>query len=531
MEDLLGMPYGCGEQNMMFMAPDLEILRYLDATGQVVPETRAKAELYLTTGYQRELTYRRAEGSFSAFGENDDEGSLWLTAFVLDVFSEAREVLSIDEGVLAEAVSWIESHQNVNGSWSPVGFVIHGEMMGGMTPGASTALTAFVGMALADYGSSTSGSLERAVSYLEDNALQGDDVYALAVTALLLEKVGSPKAEEAVSMLLDLAQTDENGMFWSPGGERSNDVETTAYAALALMLEGRSEAEPAIRWIASQRNSLGGFCSTQDTVMAMKALMTAARLQSRSINSVVEVVVDGTSMSEIRLTASNFDVLQVVEIPVGSEELTVSMTGDGKVMIQLASRFNVPGEVFVNPEFLLEVDYNTTSAEVDDIVDVLATISYLGHYNSTGMTILDIAIPTGFAPVQSTLDEVVSSGLATRIELAGRKAIFYIDDLERGEELEIGFSIMALFPVKAVGGTNRAYSYYKPEVRTEAAGALFEVSGDVQSKFGPPGSGPQSQIGIGEGSPASIPGSLMVVLAACILGGASAWLYRRGGSA
>ena len=28
-------------------------------------------------GYQRELTYKRKDGSYSAFGNSDKEGSLW----------------------------------------------------------------------------------------------------------------------------------------------------------------------------------------------------------------------------------------------------------------------------------------------------------------------------------------------------------------------------------------------------------------------------------------------------------------------
>ncbi|MHC4518579.1 MAG: alpha-2-macroglobulin family protein, partial [Planctomycetota bacterium] len=103
-DDLLGMPYGCGEQNMIFLAPDVEILRYLAATGQLVPEVRAKAEHFVTVGYQRELTFRHSDGAFSAFGEQGGKpGSLWLTAFVLDTFSGAREVTTIDETILAEA--------------------------------------------------------------------------------------------------------------------------------------------------------------------------------------------------------------------------------------------------------------------------------------------------------------------------------------------------------------------------------------------------------------------------------------------
>lgn len=32
---------------------------------------------YSYTGYQRQLTYKRQDGSYSAFGERDSSGSMW----------------------------------------------------------------------------------------------------------------------------------------------------------------------------------------------------------------------------------------------------------------------------------------------------------------------------------------------------------------------------------------------------------------------------------------------------------------------
>ena len=69
LDQLLQMPFGCGEQNMILFAPDAFILKYLQGTRQLKPEIQAKAEMLLITGYQRELTYRHNDGSFSAFGE------------------------------------------------------------------------------------------------------------------------------------------------------------------------------------------------------------------------------------------------------------------------------------------------------------------------------------------------------------------------------------------------------------------------------------------------------------------------------
>ena len=37
--------------------------------------------LVLISGYQRELTYKRSDGSYSAFGNRDNEGNTWYVAF------------------------------------------------------------------------------------------------------------------------------------------------------------------------------------------------------------------------------------------------------------------------------------------------------------------------------------------------------------------------------------------------------------------------------------------------------------------
>ncbi len=75
LDTLLQMPFGCGEQNMIVLAPDVYITKYLQGSGQLKAEIMAKAEKVMITGYQRELTYRRTDGSFSAFGMNDESGS------------------------------------------------------------------------------------------------------------------------------------------------------------------------------------------------------------------------------------------------------------------------------------------------------------------------------------------------------------------------------------------------------------------------------------------------------------------------
>lgn len=74
---LLRMPFGCGEQNMLLFVPNIVVTEYLRNTGQLTDAISAKALGFMETGYQKELTYKRDDGSFSAFGKSDAAGSTW----------------------------------------------------------------------------------------------------------------------------------------------------------------------------------------------------------------------------------------------------------------------------------------------------------------------------------------------------------------------------------------------------------------------------------------------------------------------
>ncbi|WP_298685567.1 alpha-2-macroglobulin family protein [uncultured Methanomethylovorans sp.] len=496
-DDLLGMPYGCGEQNMMLFSTDVEVLRYLKATGQENPQIRAKAETYIITGYQRELTYRHADGSFSAFGESDGEGSLWLTDFVLSQFSGARDITTIDEDVLKEAAEWIGSHQHADGSWESVGFVIHQDMMGGVD--GAYALTAYTTLALEEYGSANPEVMAKAQQYLEANLAAQDDPYALAIGTLALQKLDSSKADEALDKLLAMAKQDEDGTYWGydevpvsrpygydtygiimPSGK---NVETTAYATLALIEAKDPTASSSLKWIAAQRNAQGGFSSTQDTVMAFRALMTAAASAGRDIDATVSVTADNASLSEVKITPQNFDVVQIVEVPVDTKQVTLGIEGEGEVSYQLVKRFNVIlPDVAEQKEIELNVTYDATNVAVDDIVTADVRVKYNGMpgiggmVNSSGMMIVDIAVPTGFTPVTTSLDALRDNGTITRYEIAGRKVVLYIDEMQVGEELNFTMQMKALFPVKAAAQESKAYSYYNPGVSAEVKGVEMNVT-------------------------------------------------------
>ena len=288
LENLLRMPFGCGEQNMILFAPNVFVARYLRETGQSKPEIMAKAERLMMTGYQRELIYRRADGSFSAFGDSDESGSLWLTAFVLKTFAQADGLIYMDDDVLTDAARWILDHQKADGSFSPVGFLHHQELLGGLQGDA--ALTAYVATALIESGKRLNAPDDRvgaasAIDYLASELDAMDDAYTLALSSYALALADSPRAAAAIARLMDMSRSDADGLHWSAPlpetyyGAGSADVETTGYALLALLEAGdRIAASSAARWLVSQRNALGGFGSTQDTVVGLQALIRSAAI-------------------------------------------------------------------------------------------------------------------------------------------------------------------------------------------------------------------------------------------------------------
>ena len=365
LEGLLRMPFGCGEQNMILFAPNVFVAKYLEETGQIKPEVMAKAEHLMITGYQRELTYRRNDGSFSAFGQSDAEGSLWLTAFVLKTFAQAKDLVYIDDDVLNGAMEWVVRHQRRDGSFEPVGFLHHQELLGGLK--GNTALTAYVAIALLEAGETSGASA--AVRYLEDQLERIDDPYTMAIVAYALALADSGAAGNAHQKLMSMSIQDGNGLHWGgkpavakrkpvPGPGSNTAVETTGYATLALMQYGdRANAASAARWLVSQRNAFGGFGSTQDTVVGLQALIEFAAAAKFDVDMAVTLR-SGDWTKVVRVNEANADVVQVLDVPIGSS-LRMSAKGSGEVLVQVVRRFNRPEVDRPQTEmFRIDVNYS-----------------------------------------------------------------------------------------------------------------------------------------------------------------------------
>lgn len=253
-DDLLRLPYGCGEQNMINLVPNLVILNYLQQTNRIRGNQKSRAIRNIETGYQRQLNYKRADGSFSAFGPSDTNGSVWLTAYVLKTFQQASKVIGIDESVIKQAASFIARHSRPDGTIEEVG-MLHNKRLqsaGGENP---IYLTAYSMIALLQRPISNESEpveaesiekvLERGLGYLEsqlESAEVQQDPYNLAIISYTLDLAKRQQsADRAFDMLMAQAHEDRGLMWWMP--KVAAEGQAGADAKLRASSEGEREGD------------------------------------------------------------------------------------------------------------------------------------------------------------------------------------------------------------------------------------------------------------------------------------------------
>ncbi|XP_053442153.1 C3 and PZP-like alpha-2-macroglobulin domain-containing protein 8 isoform X3 [Nycticebus coucang] len=519
LNNLLRLPFGCGEQNMIHFAPNVFVLKYLQKTRQLSLEVERETTDYLVQGYQRQLTYKHQDGSYSAFGERDASGSMWLTAFVLKSFAQARSFIFVDPRELEAAKDWIIRHQREDGSFPAVGRILNKDIQGGIH--GTVPLTAYVVAALLETGIALEedrGTIAKARHFLESSTLLATDPYSCALTAYVLTLLHSPAAPEALRKLHSLAITHEGVTHWSPTSSQdmgkdaflsfsdgvsksvvSAEVEMTAYALLTYTLLGDvAAALPIVKWLSQQRNALGGFSSTQDTCVALQALAEYAILSyAGGINLTVSLASTNLDYQEtFELHRTNQKVLQMAAIPSLPTGLFVSAKGDGCCLMQIDVTYNVPDPV-AKPAFQVLVNLqepmtqghsppvpasssakgprsNRHPADDDDPAAdqhhqeykvTLEVCTRWLHVGSSNMAVLEVPLLSGFRVDTESLEQLLldkHTGMK-RYEVAGRRVLFYFDEIPSRCLTCVRFQALREY---VVGRTSAlpvsVYDYYEP---------------------------------------------------------------------
>ncbi|XP_050183736.1 LOW QUALITY PROTEIN: alpha-2-macroglobulin-like protein 1 [Myiozetetes cayanensis] len=507
LDSLLAMPYGCGEQNMVRFAPNIYIQQYLEKSGQLLPDVRAKAQGFLQRGYQRELQYKHDDGSYSAFGKSDPTGNTWLTAFVLKSFGQARAYVAIEEWHITDALRWLQGQQRPTGCFQSVGKLFNNALKGGVSDELS--LSAYVTAAMLELGlPPVEPAVSSALGCLKASAT--DDPYTQALLAYVFGLAGLREQQRA--QLQKLAQhsvSTEGQLYWQrkghavPTSEPSwaaaapAEVEMTAYALLAHLSQPHlssadlATASKIVRWLCKQQNPYGGFASTQDTVVALQALAKYAALTfggSSSGDSRLAVAVTSPSgaVRDFVLERSNRLVLQRAALAELPGPYGLRARGEGCALVQVTLRYNVPPPPSPGAFELRAVTEPLPGWAAQNpgkrfVLHLRAR--YTGTRPATNMVVIEAKLPSGYSPDKSSMVELKRKNLVKKVEVEPDQVTIYLDQLTKDEET-FSFRAKQDFPVKNLQpATVTLYDYYETGDRVDVSYSAPFSSEEEQENF------------------------------------------------
>uniref|UniRef100_A0A672V4F9 Alpha-2-macroglobulin n=1 Tax=Strigops habroptila TaxID=2489341 RepID=A0A672V4F9_STRHB len=489
LHQLLQMPFGCGEQNMVLFAPNIYVLDYLNKTGQLSEEVKSKAIGYLVSGYQRQLNYKHPDGSYSTFGPRYGQpGNTWLTAFVLKSFAQARPHIFIDEKHIQDALVWLSYKQKENGCFRSSGTLLNNAMKGGVDNEVS--LTAYITIALLEIPLPVTHSVVRnALFCLEMAAGEKENhVYTKALMAYAFALAGKEEKRKALLTSLEREAVKKDGsVHWQrPGKEPevalpyyrsrapSAEVEMTSYVLLAHLTaqpapsqEELSFAALIAKWISTQQNPNGGFSSTQDTVVALQALSLygAVTYAKSGAASKVTLRSGGDFQQDFQVDPHNRLLLQRVPLPRVPGEYSTEVSGEGCVYLQTSLRYNVQPSQQDAP-FMLHVytmPETCAGSKAHKVFDIGINVSYTGERNGSNMVIVDVKMLSGFIPVKSSVRKLEGHPLIERTEISTNHVLVYVEKLS-SETLSFSFAVEQDIPVQGLKPAQvKVYDYYETD--------------------------------------------------------------------
>lgn len=450
LDKLIKMPYGCGEQNMLNFVPNIVVMEYLKNTDQLTPAIENRALKYMEKGYQQELTYRRDDGSFSAFGNSDQHGSTWLTAYVTKSFTQAMSYVPVEDKVIDEALRWLSNNQASDGSFPEVGKVSHSAMQGGAAKGL--ALTAYTLITFLEsqqrYKQMYHNTINKAVEYIVRNLDSINDTYAIAITAYALHLADHTAKDAAFNILESRAKTEGDMKWWSRslGKEdeknpwhtlpNSVNVEMTSYALLTYLLNNHvADSFPILKWLVSQQNEDGGFSSTQDTVVGLYALAQLAQhINARSTRMAVNISYHNGGSVTFNINRQNSMILQKRELSSKVREVNITATGSGFAIVQVSYRYNV-NVTGAWPLFTLDPQVDKNSDRNHLQLSICSAFAAGQSANESNMAVMEVSLPSGFTVDSDSLPSLEVSQNVKRVETkdGDTVVVLYFDKMTRQE--------------------------------------------------------------------------------------------------
>lgn len=299
--------------------------------------------------------------------------------------------------------------------------------------------------------------IERSLPLLRDYG----DPYDIAIVAYALSVSNTATAEQAYGILNQNVRTIGEYRYWGneevplPPTKLENqkyfslprlpykydalNIETTAYALMTYVARNELFLEPIVKWLNAQRLTNGGWASTQDTSVALQALVKYTVSSRIREVSQLSVTVEATSLpgrgSILHMTEGNWANLQSIQIPNAWGTIKVQGKGAGYAILQMHVQYNVDNKKWQTEPPVRAFDLVTHTYFHGRNQSHITYISCQKWTNTneserSGMSVLDVTIPTGYIIQQQKLDALILSRQIKQLQRATfheRKVLFYFN--------------------------------------------------------------------------------------------------------
>ncbi|XP_063496869.1 ovostatin homolog 2 [Symphalangus syndactylus] len=489
---VLQMPYGSGEQNAALLASDTYVLDYLKSTEQLTEEVQSKAFFLLSNGYQRQLSFKNSDGSYSVFWQQNQKGSIWLSALTFKTLERMKKYVFIDENVQKQTLIWLSSQQKTSGCFKNDGQLFNHAWEGGDEEDIS--LTAYVvGMFFEAGLNFTFPALRNAVFCLEaalDSGVTNGYDHAILTYAFAL--AGKEKQVESLLQTLDQSATKLNNViYWERERkpkteefpsfipwETSAQTEKTCYVLLAVIsrkIPDLTYASKIVQWLAQQMNSHGGFSSTQETAVCLLAITRYMKLTFSKNQNTVTFSSEGSSET-FQVNSDNRLLVQRSELTKAPGQYTVDVEGHGCTFIQATLKYNV---LLPKKASGFSLSLEIVKSYSSTVFDLTVTLEYTGIHNKSNMVVIDVKMLSGFTPAMSSIEELENKGQVMKTEVRNDHVLFYLENVF-GTADSFTFSVEQSNPVFNIQPAPvMVYDYYEKE---EYALAFYHIDSSSVSE-------------------------------------------------
>uniref|UniRef100_A0A803TRE9 NTR domain-containing protein n=1 Tax=Anolis carolinensis TaxID=28377 RepID=A0A803TRE9_ANOCA len=409
--------------------------------------------------YVQQMVFKKPDHSYAAWINRPS--STWLTAYVVKVFTLASKIVSaVNEQIICGGVKWlVMKKQKPDGIFHEDAPVIHGELVGGYKGAESdTSLTAFVLVALLE-----------SRRFCEKHF----NVSTSVVTKIMGER---SITGTHLSVLFKTLSMYLGGNRWEEYNSRTNSIEGTSYALLALLRMKKFERTGIIiKWLTEQKYYGGTFGQTQATIIMFQALAQYEIGMPTHMDWNLNVAIKFSERQDpihYRIDGKNELLVRTAETKINGD-VTVRASGQGKAMLVVTTLYyaQMKAEAAQCKKFTLDVTYRLETKSIAKLFlgNFFSALDsrYLGDVDATN-SIIDVSMLTGFAPNVDDLNRL-SEGVGrhiTNYEINKSYSergnlIIYLEEVSHTNDVCVQFRAHQFFEVGLIQPASvKVYSYY-----------------------------------------------------------------------